>query len=344
MAIIDIFTFNIDNLLVWLSKFNPERILRAICNAGKSVWDAWRCFFFGINFNKHEWALDAFMPYIPSYTEQMEDVYSRITADVLEEPIEDLLELDFEVEEYFQRDVLPKKKKGEEEDGPMASGRSRGEDDVQGEASASPSGQYGPGGNTYGLPEEEFEPVEAPPEVGTSGQECSDDPVMAEAYDKVMDIPHPNDDVYTGFGSFEQLPVGPKGRIERNPMAFFPKYDKKEARQQRKRVRAGRMGDASNAIAKIIRTRHSIPDGNFSQIDEVAYRNTAQSICQELQINSQDTHKLVWSASAIAARPGQGEIDSIMLTHAPSARNARDYISIVRNRVHFAGFVPPQDF
>lgn len=98
MKMIDIISFDVDKLLVWFSKFSPSRILASICKVGRDAWNSFRKWFFGINFDHHEWLVDQFMPLMPYYTEAMEESPEKLK-------LEDCLEIDLSVEEYFNEDI-----------------------------------------------------------------------------------------------------------------------------------------------------------------------------------------------------------------------------------------------
>lgn len=105
--------FTIDRFLVWVSKFSPSKILDTICNQGVKLWNKFRMWFFGINFDAHEWALDMFMPLMPAATERMERrVADEMVAEVESEKLEDCLEIDECVQEYYNEDVNRVDEKG----------------------------------------------------------------------------------------------------------------------------------------------------------------------------------------------------------------------------------------
>nr|QXV86633.1 replicase-associated protein [Tombusviridae sp.] len=112
MAILDMFLFDVDKLLVWVSKFNPTRVLTAICRAGVDMWNHFRKWFFGLNFDHHEWAVQAFMPLMPQFTFDMEDVIKRQTSDNTELKLEDCLELDMATEQYYNEELYKEDDKG----------------------------------------------------------------------------------------------------------------------------------------------------------------------------------------------------------------------------------------
>lgn len=112
MAVLDFFLFDVDKLLVWVSKFNPTRILSAICKAGVEVWNHFRKWFFGLNFDKHEWAIDAFMPILPQFTSDMEEVVRRQTAENRAVRLEECLELDLATEEYDNEQIWEESEDG----------------------------------------------------------------------------------------------------------------------------------------------------------------------------------------------------------------------------------------
>lgn len=106
MAIMEFALFDVDKLLVWISKFSPSRILTAVCKAGQDAWNSFRKWFFGLDFDAHEWAVDHFMPLIPDYTERMEQLNLGEKASINKvKKLEDCLEFDKAVEEYYNEET-----------------------------------------------------------------------------------------------------------------------------------------------------------------------------------------------------------------------------------------------
>nr|UZP17200.1 RNA-dependent RNA polymerase [Carnation ringspot virus]UZP17204.1 RNA-dependent RNA polymerase [Carnation ringspot virus] len=112
MAIFELFSFDIDKLLVWVSKFSPGKILSAICRLGLDSWNNFRKWFFGLNFDKHEWAVDHFMPLMPRFSSDMDEVAKRIVTPKSKPKLEDCLEIDTAVEEYFNEECFEPQEDG----------------------------------------------------------------------------------------------------------------------------------------------------------------------------------------------------------------------------------------
>ncbi|AAA47455.1 ORF1 [Sweet clover necrotic mosaic virus] len=112
MGFISFSLFDVDKLLVWVSKFNPGKILSSICNLGVDCWNRFRKWFFGLNFDAHMWAVDAFMLLMPFYTEQMERVVDDFCSETQESKLEDCLELDPSVNEFFDEEVYKRDEEG----------------------------------------------------------------------------------------------------------------------------------------------------------------------------------------------------------------------------------------
>lgn len=304
---IELLFFSIEELLVWISKFNPDRILDAICRAGRDVWNAWRRFFFGINFDKHEWALNAFMPSMPKYTEKMESAYERILSETVPIGLEDCLEHDFQESEWYREDVFDDSEESSPEQVVPVELAPRG----------------------FGSLEE---PVEEPePVYGPHPRHMYED-LSDEEFDRLMDLPHPTTShIEVDSAAAESI-------------CKQRKYNKKNARNQRTKVKPGFIKLAVDALVARLRVRHNITDQGMNAIDEAAMRASASDICASLKINEHHTNTLVHAAAYIALTPDERSIDAVKLAYNPTASARRTLVSTLRKTIWCGGFKSLEDF
>lgn len=309
MTIVELFSFSVEKLLVWISKFNPDRILSAICRAGRSVWNAWRRFFFGINFDKHIWAMEQFMPRMPFYSEQMESVSERLQSDISELSLEDCLEHDFQQLEFYREDVW-------------------GEDTPTGAGSQAGNCSDAAVGPTIPEADEEEGPFYGP----------ESRPMTEEEEAAIMDNPHPNTSGLTGLEtSDDDTPYLRKQEVRKA-------YNKKNARNQRTRVKKGYMTAAIKAMSNRLRARHMITDDSMSVVDEAAMRASAGDICASLKINECHTLALIQAAAYLSLVPDSKAIDALKLAYNPQAAHRRSFVSVLRNSTYFGHFSSLEDF
>lgn len=320
--VIDIFAFNIEKLLVWIGKFNPDRILDAICRAGRDVWNAWRKFFFGLDFDKHVYVLNMFLPRMPRFTERMESVYERVLSEDVPMSLEDCLEHDIEVQPWYRRDIYGEEKG---EDGKPVRRMVPCREEVSGTSEPVPA-ELAPRG--FGAFDDED--IEEPALVYGPHEEGMYDALSEEEFDKILDVPFPTTpDVNVALA---------KQKCEELA------YNRKEAREQRTRVRPGYMKKAIEAVVAHLRVNHNIMDQGMNVVDEAAMRVSATDLCVKYKLNTGCTLAIVQSASYLALVPDEKSIDAVKLAYNPQASGRRTLISTLRKTIWAGDFKSLEDF